>query len=62
MTLRGGHERRDQLQRGAIGPLQIVQKNYERMGGLSEDLDEVLKNPLEPILSLGGWQGRRFRL
>ena len=51
-----------QVERGGVDPLKVVQKNDEGMFLLGDGADEALKNVAEPVLGLGRIERRRFGL
>jgi hypothetical protein len=62
VDLGGGEQRLQQIQRRAVGPLEIVQEDDQGMLAPAEGAEEVLEDQPEAILGLRRPQGGRGRL
>ena len=62
MSVRIGEQEPNELQRGRIGKVQIIEKQDQRMLRAGELAEEVLKQQAEAVLRLGRGQGRDCRL
>ena len=61
-NLGAGEQRRQQPQRGGIGPLQIVEEQDQRVFRLCQRRHEVLYDPLKAVLRLDASELDRYRL
>ncbi len=58
---RARQHRFEQLQRRAVGPLQVVEKEHQRLLGAGLAGDEILERQAQPVVGLGRRQRRRRR-
>src|SRR5215469_15508070 len=62
LRIRLGRQIFEQVETGCVEPLQIVQKQRQRMFRSSKDVDETPENQPETALRILGWKFRDWRL
>ena len=62
LHIRSGRQIFEQVETGCVEPLQIVQKQRQRMFRSGKDVDETPENQPETALSILGWKFRDWRL